>query len=131
MINIGPTSDGIIVPIFEERLRQLGSWLKMNGEAIYETKPWKYQNDTTNPDVWYTSKKDVVYATLLKYPKTNIVELSSPKTTEKTTVEILGYPDKIQWVNKNTLLIDLSNFHRSLEPSEWALTFKLTNLDSS
>ncbi len=52
LINIGPNKDGVIVPIFEERLRQLGSWLKVNGEAIYETQPWKYQNDTTNPNVW-------------------------------------------------------------------------------
>jgi alpha-L-fucosidase len=53
LINIGPTSSGDIAPIFEERLRQLGSWLSVNGEAIYSTRPWKYQNDTTNSDVWY------------------------------------------------------------------------------
>ena len=52
LINIGPTKDGIIVPIFEERLRQLGAWLSINGEAIYGSRPWKFQNDTTNPDVW-------------------------------------------------------------------------------
>ncbi len=51
-MNVGPTKDGRIVPIFEERLRQLGSWLKINGQAIYETKPWKHQNDTTTPQIW-------------------------------------------------------------------------------
>ena len=30
----------------------LGSWLSVNGEAIYGSKPWTYQNDTVNPDVW-------------------------------------------------------------------------------
>lgn len=44
------------MPVFEERLRQLGSWLNINGEAIYGTRSWKYQNDTYNPDVWYTKK---------------------------------------------------------------------------
>ena len=52
MVNVGPTKDGIIVPIFEERLRQLGSWLGINGEAIYSSRPWQYQNDTTNSNVW-------------------------------------------------------------------------------
>jgi len=52
LINVGPTADGVIVPIFEERLRQLGSWLGVNGEAIYASKPWKHQNDTVTSYVW-------------------------------------------------------------------------------
>jgi alpha-L-fucosidase len=52
LINVGPTSYGKIAPVFEERLRQMGSWLKVNGEAIYSSVPWKYQNDTINKDVW-------------------------------------------------------------------------------
>ncbi|CAG2060388.1 unnamed protein product [Timema podura] len=52
LINVGPTKDGIIAPIFEERLRDLGSWLKVNGEAIYSSKPWTFQNDTITSGVW-------------------------------------------------------------------------------
>lgn len=52
LLNVGPTHDGRIAPIFEERLRQIGSWLEINGEAIYASKPWTYQNDTLTPDVW-------------------------------------------------------------------------------
>jgi len=53
LINVGPTADGMIVPIYEERLRQLGSWLKVNGEAIYASKPWKQQKDTATSYVWF------------------------------------------------------------------------------
>lgn len=41
LLNVGPTGDGRIPVIMEERLVQLGSWLAKNGDAIYGTRPWK------------------------------------------------------------------------------------------
>lgn len=52
LLNVGPTAYGTIVPIFEERLLQVGQWLSVNGDAIYGTFPWLYQNDTTSKSVW-------------------------------------------------------------------------------
>ena len=57
-MNVGPTHDGRIVPIFEERLRGMGDWLSVNGEAIYSSKPWTHQNDTVTPGVWYDIIED-------------------------------------------------------------------------
>ena len=37
LLDIGPAADGTIPPIMEERLLQIGAWLKVNGEAIYGT----------------------------------------------------------------------------------------------
>ncbi|XP_048236588.1 alpha-L-fucosidase-like [Haliotis rufescens] len=52
LINVGPTKYGMISPIFEERLRQMGEWLKVNGEAVYASSPLLAQNDTVTPGVW-------------------------------------------------------------------------------
>ncbi|XP_064551529.1 putative alpha-L-fucosidase isoform X1 [Drosophila montana] len=75
LINVGPTKYGTILPIFEERLRDMGRWLKVNGEGIYGSIPWIYQNDTLTPHVWYTRGKEsddagiiVIYAFVLEYP---------------------------------------------------------------
>ena len=135
LINVGPTKEGTIVPIFEERLRQLGSWLDVNGEAIYETVPWKYQNDTMYPNIWYTqngTNTTIVYSILLKYPAdTSKVELYGQIVSAQTKVTMLGYSGVIQWKTSASgpgIIIDLTGVNIIDTPSQWAWVFKLENV---
>jgi alpha-L-fucosidase len=40
-LDIGPKADGTIPVIMQDRLHQIGAWLRINGDAIYSTRPWK------------------------------------------------------------------------------------------
>lgn len=100
LLNVGPTKEGRILPVFEERLLEIGKWLKVNGEAIYSTRPWKFQNDSINSNVWYTKKgPNTVYAIVLDYPEeTNAVVLRdiADCMTDSSRVTLLGYKSPIQ-----------------------------------
>jgi len=41
LLDIGPAGDGRIPVIMQQRLIEIGDWLTVNGESIYETRPWK------------------------------------------------------------------------------------------
>ncbi|KAL5470661.1 hypothetical protein EMCRGX_G028663 [Ephydatia muelleri] len=94
LLNAGPTADGRILPIFEERLTQMGAWLSINGEAIYGNVPWRVQNDTVDRNTWYTASKDglSVYAITFVAPTPGgELVLTQPVPTVSTSVTLLGY----------------------------------------
>ncbi|XP_011690616.1 PREDICTED: alpha-L-fucosidase-like [Wasmannia auropunctata] len=123
LMNVGPTKDGIITPIYEERLRGMGAWLAVNGEAIYDTKPWKVQNDTLTGSVWYTLSKNEkqLYASILEWPDDNILLLGSLKLSNNSQIHLLGYSLIISWKESdNKLKISLpANAHKG-QPA-WVL----------
>ena len=85
LLNIGPRSDGTIPEEVQAVLRDVGSWLQINGEAIYGTRPWKlygegptkvtagsfHDTDTaayTAEDFRFTTKGATLYAIELAWP---------------------------------------------------------------
>lgn len=97
LLNVGPTPDGTIPAVFEERLRGLGAWLRINGEAIYASKPWRIQTENSTTPVWYTSKGSSVYAILTTDPPKPSLELLEPKTSGGTKVTLLGFSLPLPW----------------------------------
>jgi alpha-L-fucosidase len=94
LLNIGPRSDGTIPEEVQSVLRDVGSWLKVNGEAIYGTRPWKiygegptkvaagsfHDTDTagyTPEDFRFTTKGKTLYAIELGWPSSGEAVLHS------------------------------------------------------
>lgn len=131
LLNIGPNKDGVIVPIFQERLLAVGKWLQINGEAIYASKPWRVQSEKNKTVVWYTTKDSAVYATFLHWPEDGVVNLQSPKMTSATKITMLGMEGELHWTQDplEGVLITLPQLPPGTFPVESAWTLKLTKVN--
>ena len=69
LLNIGPRADGTIPQGVRTRLEAIGQWLKINGEAIYGTRPWKHFGEG---DIRFTAKADALYIILPTGERDNV-----------------------------------------------------------
>ncbi len=100
LLDIGPASDGTIPVIMQQRLLEIGKWLKTNGEAIYgthafiRTKNDEVINPETNKNIFFTAKDKVLYLIATDWPKENIL-LKGVNPSDLVTVQLIGYDGKI------------------------------------
>ncbi len=92
LLDVGPEPDGTIPPIQVDRLHELGVWLKQNGEAIFDTRPWIRATGKTADgiDVRFTTKDNALYAVLLGRPKGNTVTLLDVGASGHSRATMLG-----------------------------------------
>ena len=135
-------------------LGQVGAWLKINGEAIYGTRPWhdgRPQTETTDGiEVRFTTKDESLYAILFDWPQgrrarfayekhvSHIGRFTLPhvRATEGTTVTLLGRMGELEWKQDDSgLTVTLSKMqtppgwhhHTGAEiPCDHAYSFKIT-----
>lgn len=135
LLNVGPKKNGRIPELQKERLRGLGKWLDVNGEAIFGSDHWVVPEDeAADVEVRYTTKNNQVYAVLFGWPG-DYVRLSIPKHVEmkpEFKVEMLGVKNGnagyryLNWnVEDGELVVELPNERPSGEHTEHGYTLKV------
>lgn len=156
LLDIGPDEHGKIPPIMQERLLQMGEWLKINGEAIYGTSRWKIPSQwsegkrdynakggdvmlklTVDPDPGYAVKEvfytynassNALYAIFPKYPDNRKLVLNNIDLPSGTKVEFLSTKDNCVWKNENgNVTIELPGYNPNKIKSTYAYVVKINN----
>ena len=127
LLNIGPGPDGDLHPIAYDRLKEIGNWMKMNGEAIYGTKPVKPYQETK---LAFTQKGNNLYAFYLPDEDEKnipaIVMISSKQPVKGSKIFLLGYSEPLKWEkNGKGVLINIPEKLQKSPVCQNAWTFKM------
>ena len=120
LLNVGPKADGTLPEQDAKILSELGKWLKVNGDAVYGSAPWKTategptnvkgggfsENDLayTPEDIRFTVNRGRIYATVMACPGDGKVTVKSLAGVNKDgwhpfggvieKVRLLGFEDR-------------------------------------
>lgn len=132
LLAISPEADGTIPPYQEKILLGMGEWLKINGEAIFGTRPWSFaegQTSDSNIQVRFTRSKmnENLYVTFIQNPYgKNVISIKDLLIPNPNTRIVLldgekGIPVKWTRTNKDLTLVLPSDL-----PKEHPVVFKIT-----
>ena len=128
LLNVGPDGTGVIPPESVKNLLAVGDWLKINGDAIYDTRPWKVSHegptkiemkgtshrenaenafDFKSNDFWFTEKNGKVYVVALARPDSGSVLVDSLKGEAIKSIRLLGQSGALNW-SSNEEGVDVS-----------------------
>ena len=125
LLNVVQYADGSLPPESRKFLDEMAVWIGVNGEAIYDTRPWKVYGEGptqhasgamsengayTAQDIRFTAKGNAVYAITLGQPGTEVVIQSFGKKAAYAgapirSVRLLGHKAPLTWTQRDDALV--------------------------
>ncbi len=127
LLNVGPDANGVFNERAIDRLKNIGDWLKNNGEAIYGTRPIvPYKQNR----VCMTQKEDYIYLIYLAewwqtIPPKKVV-VSDITLHENSKINMLGVDTPLEWsIKDGVVVIEVPEWLRTNPPCNHAWAFKI------
>jgi alpha-L-fucosidase len=134
MMGIGPDASGRFDPKVIQSIKETGAWLKVNGEAIYATRPREGDLWKEGDSIRYTRTKDkqIIYAISRGWPGQRL-KLKTAEPKKGSQIYMLGRAKPLDWTyNKKTgLEISLPTElqDESKRPCKMAWSFRIAVLN--
>jgi alpha-L-fucosidase len=127
LLNIGPQPDGRMPEVVLDRLREIGDWMRVNGEAIYGTRPIAPYKEGS---VAFTCKGRTIHAIYLPEAEggglPERVVLTALRPAAGSTVRMLGVREPLAWSvdDQGRAVIDIPASVRQSPPCRHAFVFQ-------
>jgi alpha-L-fucosidase len=128
LLNLSPKADGTFPPEITSTLLEIGQWLGVNGEAIYNTHNWiQFSDGVKKSNVRFTVNGENLYAIILgNWPGAETVVTSLNESAGKIdSVTMLGSEGKLEFTQD---AVGLKVKLPASPPGRYAYVLKITGL---
>ena len=125
LLNIGPGPDGEWDSLAYNRLESIGKWMKINGEAVYETEA---DPNLPRQGKWAFTKKGAAIYAIYQVAEGEAIEntlsVNLPANVKIKNVSVIGGPQKVKFTNTGGNVV-LFTADKSIVKQTEALVFKI------